>query len=160
MPRFGATRTTRPVRSTSLGWSIGWWYKKAGHYSVITDTDTFVCDWTLREAIRLVGTGTKMMLPHNAVCRMSREQSRRVLRWNPADSVSGKLYRNQRTRACPGGPRVVRSDLFHRHSMDERFQGWGCKDGESRERGLRGPWHVNASRGRFERNGRLLRTAR
>jgi len=47
--------------------------------------------------IRLAGAGAKMILPHNSACRMTREQSRRLLRWNPADSVSGKLYRNQQT---------------------------------------------------------------
>jgi hypothetical protein len=46
------------------------------------------------------------------------------------DSVSGKLYRHQRTRACPGGLWVVHADLFQRHCMDERFHGWGCEDTE------------------------------
>ncbi len=124
--------------------------------------------WTLREAIRLAGTGTKMVLPHNSVCRMTREQSRRVLRWNPADPVPGKLYRHQRTRACPGGLWVVHSDLFQRHRMDERFEGWGCEDTEFLRRiswrRLPGPlfhiWHAKASKDRFERNRRLLRVRR
>lgn len=140
----------------------------AGHVCVITDADAFICDWTLREAIRLAGTGTKMILPHNSVCRMNREQSRRVLRWNPADSVPGNLYRNQRTRACPGGLWVVHAGLFQRHRMDERFEGWGCEDTELLRRipwrRLPGPlfhiWHVKASKERFERNRRLLRDER
>jgi|GEM_PF-1959482 len=137
----------------------------AGHVCVITDADAFICDWTLREAIRLAGTGAKMILPHNSVCRMTREQSRRVLRWNPADPVPGKLYRNQRTRACPGGLWVVHADLFQRHRMDERFEGWGCEDTEFLRRipwrRLPGPlfhiWHAKASKERFELNRRLLR---
>jgi len=76
----------------------------------------------------LVGTGTKT-LP-NTVFRMTREKPRRVVRWDPADPVSGKLYRDQRMRACPGGMWIVRSGLFQRHRMDERFQGWGCEDTE------------------------------
>jgi len=68
----------------------------------VADADAFICDWTLREAIQLAGTGAKMILPHNTVCRMAREQSRRVLRWNPANPLSGKLYRSQRARAWPG----------------------------------------------------------
>jgi hypothetical protein len=94
-----------------------------GHVCVISDADAFVCDWTLREAIRLAGTGSKMVLPHNSVCRMTRDQSRRILRWNSADPVSGKLYRNQRTRACLGDIRGVPADLFNRNRMDERFEG-------------------------------------
>ena len=39
----------------------------AGHFCVITDADAFICDWTLREAIRLAVTGAKMVLPHNSV---------------------------------------------------------------------------------------------
>jgi len=140
----------------------------AGHVCVITDADAFICDWTLREAIRLAGTGANMVLPHNSVCRMTREQSRRVLRWNPADPVPGKLYRNQRTRACPGGLWVVQADLFNRHRMDERFEGWGCEDTEFLRRipwrRLPGPlfhiWHAKASKERFEWNRRLLRILR
>jgi hypothetical protein len=140
----------------------------AGHVCVITDADAFICNWTLREAIRLAGMGTKMVLPHNSVCRMTREQSRRVLCWNPADPVPGKLYRNQRTRTCPGGLWVVHADLFNRYRMDERFEGWGCEDTEYLRRipwrRLPGPlfhiWHAKASKERFEGNRRLLRTAR
>ena len=139
----------------------------AGQVRVITDADAFICDWTLREAIRLAGTGTKMILPHNSVCRMTRQQSRRVLRRNPADPVPGKLCLNQRTPACPGGLRVVHSDPFNRHRMDERFEGWGCEDTEFLRRipwrRLPGPlfhiWHAKASKDRFEQNRRLLRAA-
>jgi len=140
----------------------------SGDACVIADADAFVCDWTLREAIRLAGTGSKMILPHNSVCGMTREQSRRVLRWTPTDPVSGKLYRHQRTRACPGGLWVARSDLFQRHRMDERFHGWGCEDTEFLRRipwrRLPGPlfhiWLAKASKDRLERNRRLLGTAR
>jgi len=52
--------------------------------------------------------------------------------------------------------------------MDERFQGWGCEDTEFLRRipwrRWPGPlfhiWHAKASKERFERNRRLLRTAR
>jgi hypothetical protein len=109
-----------------------------------------------------------MILPHNSVCRMNRDQSRRILRWNPADPISGKLYRDQRTRACPGGLWVVHADLFQRHRMDERFEGWGCEDTEFLRRipwrRLPGPlfhiWHAKASKERLKRNRRLLRGAR
>ncbi len=76
----------------------------AVHVCVITDAEAFNCDWTLPGGIRLTGTGARMILSHNSACRMTHEQSRRVLRWGPANLVPGKLYRNQRTRACPGGP--------------------------------------------------------
>ncbi len=140
----------------------------AGHVRVITDGDAFIGDGTLREAIRLAGTGAKMILPHNSVCRMTGEQSRRVLRWNPADPVPGKLYRNRRTRACPGGLWVVHADLFDRHRMDERFEGWGCEDTEFLRRIPRRRlpvplfhiWHAKASKERFEQNRRLWRGAR
>jgi len=99
---------------------------------------------------------------------MTREQSRRVLRWDTADPISGKLYRDHPARACPGGMWVVRADLFQRHRMDERFHGWGCEDTEFLRRipwrRLRGPlfhiWHAKASKERFERNRRLLRNVR
>jgi predicted glycosyltransferase involved in capsule biosynthesis len=98
---------------------------------------------------------------------MTREQSRRVLRWNPADPVPGKLYRNQRTRACPGGLWIVHADLFNAHRMDERFEGWGCEDTEFLRRipwrRLPGPlfhiWHAKASKEALGRNRRLLRNA-
>ncbi|TVQ02006.1 MAG: hypothetical protein EA381_04105 [Planctomycetaceae bacterium] len=53
-----------------------------GHVCVISDGDAFVGNWTLRHAIHLAGFGAKLTLPHNSVCRMTREQSRRVLRKN------------------------------------------------------------------------------
>lgn len=110
-------------------------------------------------------SGGKMVLPHNSVCRMTREQSRRILRWNPADPVPGKLYRNQRTRACPGGLWIVHADLFNAYRMDERFEGWGCEDTEFLRRipwrRLPGPlshiWHAKASKESLRRNRRLLR---
>lgn len=71
-----------------------------------------------------------MILPYNSVCRMTSDQSRRVLRWNPGDPVSGKLYRSQWTNNSLGGLWVVHADPFNRHRMDERFQGWGCEDTE------------------------------
>jgi hypothetical protein len=139
-----------------------------GHVCVISDADAFICDWTLREALRLAGTGNKLILPHYSVCRMTRDQSRRVLRWDPADPVSGKLYRHQRTRACPGGLWVVHADLFNRHRMDERFEGWGCEDTEFLRRipwrRLPGPlfhiWHAKASKERLKRNRQLLGVAK
>ena len=97
---------------------------------MINNAEDFICDWFLGEAISLVGRGFDAIKPHNSVCRMSREQSRRVLRWSSADAISGKLYRDQRTRACPGGLWVVHADLFQRHRIDERFEGWGCEDTE------------------------------
>jgi hypothetical protein len=141
--------------------------QRSDQVCVITDADAFNCAWTLREAVRLAGTGAKMILPHNSVCRMTREQSRRALRWNPADPVPGKHYRNQLTRACPGCLWVVHADLFPLHRMDERFEGWGCDDteflGRIPWRRLPGPlfyiWHTKASKDRFERNRRLLRVA-
>ena len=140
------------------------WFASVG----VADADAFICDWTLREAIQLAGTGAKMILPQNTVCRMAREQSRRVLRWNPANPVSGKLYRSQRARAWPGGMWIVHADLFESHRMDERFEGWGCEDTEFLRRipwrRLPGPpfniWHAKASKEQFEWNRRLLRGAR
>jgi hypothetical protein len=119
----------------------------------------------LREATRLAGTGGKLVLPHNSVCKMTRKQSLRILRPNPADPVSGKLYRNQRTRPCPGGLWIVRADLFNAYRMDERFEGWGCEDTEFLRRipwrRLPGPlfhiWHAKASKESLGRNRRLLR---
>ena len=69
-------------------------------------------------------------LPHNSVCRMTREQSERFLQLPPDYRVSGRLYRDQRTRAAPGGLWVVRGEFFLRYKMDERFSGWGGEDTE------------------------------
>ncbi len=139
------------------------WFASVG----VADADAFICDWTLREAIQLAGTGAKMILSHNTVCRMAREQSRRVLRWNPANPVSGKLYRSQRARAWPGGMWIVHADLFESHRMDERFEGWGCEDTEFLRRIPRRrlpellfhSWHAKASKERIEQHRRLLRLA-
>jgi hypothetical protein len=90
----------------------------------------FICDWTLQEATRLALTVAKMILPHSSVCRMNREQSRRVLRWNPADPISGKLYRHQRTSSLSRRLLGGHADLFKLYRMDERFEGRGCEDTE------------------------------
>lgn len=78
--------------------------------------------------------------------------------------MSGRLYRNQRTRAAPGGMWVVRGEFFLRYKMDERFCGWGGEDTELLGRipriRLSGPlfhlWHTRADRSNLRRNRRLL----
>ena len=73
------------------------------HVCVIADADVPICDWSLRQAIQLAATHDRLYLPHNSVCRMTRLQSERFLKLPPDYRMSGRLYRNQRTRAAPGG---------------------------------------------------------
>jgi len=142
--------------------------KFPGHVCVITDADVFICDWTLRESIRLANRCDFLYLPHNCICRMTQHQSRQLLRQHPSKRVSGQMHRKQRTAACPGGIWVVRSDLFLQYKMDERFLGWGCEDTELLRRipriRLSGPmfhiWHGKASRQHLQVNKRLLAETR
>lgn len=125
-----------------------------GYVCVITDADVFICDWTLRESIRLASRRDFLYLLHNCICRMTQHQSRQPLRQHPGKRVSGQMHRKQRTAACPGGIWVVRSDLFLQYEMVVSFPGWGCEDTELLRRiphiRLAGPmfyiWHGKASR--------------
>jgi len=139
-----------------------------GHVCVITDADVFICDWTLRESIRLANRRDFLFLPHNSTCRMTQAQSRMLLNEDPGKRISGQMHRKQRTAACPGGIWVVRSDLFLQYKMDERFCGWGGEDTELLRRiphiRLSGPmfhiWHGKASKQHLEINKRLLAETR
>jgi len=142
--------------------------KSPGHVCVITDADVFICDWTLRESIRLANRRDFLYLPHNCICRMTQHQSQQLLRQPPSKRISGQMHRKQRTDACPGGIWVVRSDLFLQYKMDERFLGWGCEDTELLRRiphiRLSGPmfhiWHGKASMQHLRANKRLLAETR
>src|SRR5690606_29913306 len=148
-------------KSRAVNTSVAHWPE---HVCVIADADVLICDWSLRQAIQLAATHDRLYLPHNSVCRMTKVQSERFLQLPPDYRVSGRLYRNQRTRAAPGGMWVVRGEFFLRYKMDERFVGWGGEDTELLGRipriRLSGPlfhlWHVPADRSSLRRNRRLL----
>lgn len=131
---------------------------------ILADADCFVCDWSLKRAIEIAADGDQLVVPHSSVCRMTRAQSRRVMKWVPSDRISGKLYRDQRRPACPGGLWVVRADLFQTYRMDERFEGWGGEDTEFLRRiphrRIGGPlfhlWHTKAPKVYLRRNRKLL----
>jgi len=134
------------------------------HICVIADADVFICDWSLRHAIRLAEQYDFLYIPHNSVCRMTSIESTKVLKTSPKARPSGRMFRNRRTKPAPGGMWIVRSDLFLKYQMNESFKGWGFEDNEFLSRiphiRLAGPlfhfWHTKASKEHWRSNGIVM----
>ncbi|EAQ77166.1 galactosyltransferase-related protein [Blastopirellula marina] len=136
--------------------------KYPGHVIVIADADCIICDHSLSRAVREV-TDEEMICPHNRTCRTTKKQARWILNQNPSSRVRGKWFIKTRSKPAVGGIWVITHELFMKHRMDERFEGWGHEDGDFKDRvphkRYQGPlfhiWHPPSSRKGTRRNSRI-----
>lgn len=143
--------------------------KFPGRIAIIADADCFLCDHSLKRAIREAGGvhSDKLIIPHSSYCYTNYRESAQILKMDPRARVSGKMFRHRRKKHANGGIWVLRSDLFLENLMDERFIGHGSEDTEYalRMNKIRysGPIfhiaHEKQSRAYAKRNHALLRKA-
>ena len=96
----------------------------------IADADCFVTGLRFQEGAQAAKETGRLVIPHDTVCRLTKEQSAEVLNDRcPAKGPNGRWYRDNRSRPCVSGLVFLRFDSWLLiNGMDESFRGWGGED--------------------------------
>jgi len=117
-------------------WAINEAYRKikhkirSGDVLVIADADCAIQKGALLRAVNIARSNSKLVIPHNQVCRMTPEQSRDVLDSHaPQRGPRNHWWSDTRSRQCVSGVIVISADSFEKvNGFDEGFVGWGGED--------------------------------